>query len=403
LSAVAGHFPTRNEEQNMKPLPVILGFVAILAAVGVISWMSQPRASQPVISKEQLPDADNPFKIPESGPHPKAVLEEEIYNFGKMMLGETGSHAFVIRNEGEAPLKLKKGVVLCKCTVPDIPGGEIAPGESVEVVLEWKPEGTTDSFDKYAEIWTNDPENEKLRLTVTGEVRTLVRVEPPAPWTVTSVREDEPTAFNGVIASGQDAFQIVSIEKNAEWLSLEARPLEAGELEELGEGMASGYLLSGTIRPEMPVGRFEEKVVIKTDLKNHVDEDYSLELVVNGTRPGPFSIIGRAWFGRQMTVAMEKVEATEGKSVTVSMFTPPEEEPLQFTSVTSRPDIVTVELKRDETFPTTAKKEKYDLTFTIPAGSRLGHYSQNDKIAVTLETNRESLPRIELSVDATVE
>jgi hypothetical protein len=387
----------------MRPLPVILGFVAILAAVGVISWMSQPSASQPVISKEQLPNAENPFEISAGGPHPKAVVEEESYNFGKMILGETGRHAFVIRNEGEAPLKLKKGVVLCKCTVPDIPGGEIAPGESVEVMLEWRPEGTTDAFDKYAEIWTNDPENEKLRLTITGEVTTLVRVEPPAPWTVNSIRESEPTTFTGAIASGRDQFEVVSVETTADWLSLEYRPLDVGQLEELGDGMSSGYALSGTIRPEMPVGRFEEKIIIRTDLKTETQDAHTLELVVNGTRPGPFSIIGRAWHGREMSVSMENVDAAQGKSVTVSMFTPPAEEPLQFTSVTSQPDIVQVQLKRDETFPSTANKEKYDLTFTIPPGSRIGHYSQGQRVSVAIETNRESLPKIELSVDATVQ
>src|SRR5690606_6303034 len=151
---------------------------------------------------------------------------------------------------------------------------------------------TTDAFDKYAEIWTNDPENEKLRLSITGEVRSLVRVEPPAPWTVTAVREEEPTTFGGAIASGRDQFQIVSLETSAEWLTVEYRPLEAGELEEFGEGMASGYELTGTIRPQMPVGRFEERITIKTDLKSGDEEDYSMEIVVNGNRPGPFSIIG---------------------------------------------------------------------------------------------------------------
>jgi hypothetical protein len=386
------------EDQIMKPVPVLLGFLAICAAIGVISWMSQPTAAPPVISEEQLPNAENPFEIAETGPHPKAVLEEELHDFGKMMLGETGRHAFVIRNEGEAPLKLKKGVVLCKCTVPDVPGGEIPPGGSVEVVLEWKPEGITDAFDKFAEIWTNDPENEKLKLTITGEVRNLVLVKPPGPWTVTAVGEEEPTTFRGAIASGEDAFNIVSVESSAEWLTLEYRPFEAGDLEEFGDGMASGYALTGTIRPEMPVGRFEEKIIITTDLK----DDYKLEIGVNGTRPGPFSIIGQAWYGREMTVMMKDFKAAQGKSVSVSLFTDREDEPLQFTSVKSTPDTVQVEMKRDETF-TSPTKEKYDLTFTVPAGSPPGRYSGEEGIAIAIETNRESISRIELTVDALIE
>ena len=288
--------------------------------------------------------------------------------------------------------------MLCKCTVPNIPGGEIAPGESVEVVLEWKPEATTDSFDKYAEIWTNDPENEKLRLTITGEVRDLVIVNPPAPWTVTSVREDEPTTFSGAIGSGEDKFEIVSVETSAEWLSVDFQPFEAGDLEEFGEGVSSGYMVSGTIRPEMPVGRFEERVTITTDLQN----EYQIVIAINGTRPGPFSIIGRDWFGGQMTVLMSNVKAAEGKSVTVSLFTDAADVPLEFTNVTSKPDLVRVEMKRDETF-TSPTKEKYDITFTVPPGSPVGRFEADDRISVAIETNREAIPHIELSVDALIE
>lgn len=382
----------------MRPLPVLLGFLAICAAVGVISWMSRPSTSPPVVSEEQLPNAANPFVIPQSGPHPKAVVEEASHDFGKMILGETGSHAFVIRNEGEAPLKLKKGVVLCKCTVPEVPGGEIPPGESVEVVLEWKPEATTDAFDKYAEIWTNDPENEKLRLTITGAVRDLVVVKPPSPWTVTAVREEEPTTFTGAIGSGEDSFEIVSVESSAEWLTLEYRPFEAGELEQFGEGSSSGYTLTGTIRPEMPIGRFEERLTITTDLK----DDHKIVIGINGARPGPFSIIGQAWYGRDMTVLMNKVQAAEGKSVTVSLFTDAADVPLEFTDVTAQPDIVEVEMKRDEAF-TSPAKEKYDLTFTLLPGSPPGLYANDNRIDVSIQTNRETLPHIALSVDAIVE
>lgn len=386
----------------MKPLPVILGVIALCASIGLISWMSQPRGADSVAATEAKPATSNPLTIAASGPHPKAVLEEEIYDFGKMILGNTDNHSFVIRNDGEAPLVLKKGIVACKCTVPTIPEEAIPPGGTAEIVMEWKPLGPDEAFDKFAEIWTNDPENEKITLKITGEVRQLVQMQPSSPWTISTVREDEPTTITGGIASGQDEFQILEISTTADWLSVEARPLEEDELTRFGEGMASGYMLTATVHPEMPVGRFQEAITIKTDLRLGDGIGYQMPISVSGTRPGPFSILGQEWFGSEMTVRMEKVDPAKGKSVTLSLFTAREDEPMTLTSVETDPDIAEVTLTRDEAFPAKTK-ERYKLTFTLPAGVPAGRYSDQDRIAVHLTTNRESIPDVNLSIDATVE
>jgi hypothetical protein len=221
---------------------------------------------------------------------------------------------------------------------------------------------------------------------------------PSDPWTVSSLPEGEPTTFTGGITSGLDAFEIVNIESSAEWLTVEPRPMDDAELEEAGDGLSSGYVLATTIHPEMTVGRFHEKITIETDL----EEGHRVEVTVVGTRPGPFSILGRAWFGGEMTVRMDEVPSAEGKSVTLSMFTAPGEEPLELTSVTSDPDIAKVTLERDKKFPGEFK-EKYDITFSLPPGTPVGRYADDDRIDVRLNTNRDEMAEINLSIDAIIE
>ena len=49
---------------------------------------------------------------------PKAVVvNSEHHDFGSMDRNEHGTHAFVIRNDGDAPLTLVTGKTTCKCTV----------------------------------------------------------------------------------------------------------------------------------------------------------------------------------------------------------------------------------------------------------------------------------------------
>ncbi len=188
----------------MKPLPVIVALLVVIGAIGMVAWMSQPiKTDSPTNFTPK-----NPFEseLETSGKAdaealPKAALVEELHDFGDMLLGDTGTHTFVIRNEGTGLLKLEKGPIECKCTVPTLTKTEVPPGETSEIVMTWKPESPTDEFVKSATIWTNDPEHPALPLRIRGQVRTLVTVDPPDQWIVGTIREDGLTTFEGTIGS----------------------------------------------------------------------------------------------------------------------------------------------------------------------------------------------------------
>lgn len=380
----------------MKPFPILIALATLAVAMGVVSWMSLPTpVPPPVVNPDRT--SENPFELSVDGPQPRATAAEEEFDFGMMILGEEREHTFVIKNEGDAPLKLHYGDVACKCTVPEVPEEPIPPGESAEVVMTWKPLASTSAFDKWAYIWTNDPEHEKVMLTITGEVRNLVDIRPGSPWTINQIKEEGETTFEGGIASGKDEFQILGIDSSVDWLSADVTPMSQEYLQEFGEGYVSGYIIEGKLRAGMEVGRFSEKLTIRTDLR----DGHTMDIVVAGTRQGPFSIIGQDWIGSEMTVRMGDVPVSEGKSVSLSLFTTREDEPLTFASVTAKPDIVSVDIKRDESF-TAPTKEKYDVTFTLAPDAPQGRYKDDKRISMKIMTNREAFPEINLALDAVV-
>ncbi len=144
----------------------------------------------------------------------------------------------------------------------------------------------------------------------------------------------------------------------------------------------------------MPVGKLNEKLTIKTDLPKESEQTIAIE----GTRLGPFSLLGSGWDAKRMLLRMGDIRAAEGKEVSLSLFLPREEQPLEVVSTDVYPEFLDVQLTRDETF-NAPQKERYRLTFRIPKDSPVGYFQNDEAARVTLKTNRDSLTEIHLNVE----
>src|SRR5260221_10575816 len=125
----------------MKVGVVLAGVLAVVVSIyGVVTLLS-PQRLEPG-TKYSPPKTKSDFEAPpiaRKGPYPKAVIDGTEVKFGRMEMGEERSHVFTIRNDGEAPLILRKGHSTCQCTVSEIELGELAPGASTHITLKWKP------------------------------------------------------------------------------------------------------------------------------------------------------------------------------------------------------------------------------------------------------------------------
>ena len=69
---------------------------------------------------------------------PKLVVSNDTHTFDRMYQNQTGTHTFVLRNEGLSDLKIVPGKPSCKCTVSKVSRRTIPPGEIAKVTLTWK-------------------------------------------------------------------------------------------------------------------------------------------------------------------------------------------------------------------------------------------------------------------------
>ena len=110
------------------------------------------------------------------GPTTSMNFKEPKKDFGKVLSTSTNKHTFVFTNTGTEPLVISNAKGSCGCTVPKWPKEPIAPGETGEIAVEYKPAGQSGRQTKYVTITANtDPAT--TQLTITGDIQ----ADPNAP------------------------------------------------------------------------------------------------------------------------------------------------------------------------------------------------------------------------------
>lgn len=110
---------------------------------------------------------------------PKAKLDSSEASWGSMIQGDRFEQEIKISNVGDAPLQIVKVLASCGCATATH-DKVIAPGESgkVSVVID-SSSLIGNALLKFVTIETNDPKNNRIRYWLKGEVKALVRAEPP--------------------------------------------------------------------------------------------------------------------------------------------------------------------------------------------------------------------------------
>lgn len=374
----------------MKAASFIAALLCVAVAFGALIYFV-PTRETPDEPPKKLSDAVEEMvaDIDPDGPHAVAVVDDpgETFHFGQMVLGDSDEHTFVVRNEGDVPLVLKKLFNTCKCTLSDLEEAEVAPGDELEITLTYTPKAAEPEFSQGAVIGTNDPETKELRLSVIGAVTNDVMILPTDVWNLGTIREsrDEPTTVSGAVVSGsQENFRVLEMIPGNEAITAEISNDITPEELEASDGL-SGSVITLTVQPEVPVGRFSIPVRFKTNSER--DASKEILITVGGTRSGPFSILGAGWIGANSRLSLGRFQAEEGISRTLTMFIDKADEPIDFELVDISPSIAEVKFERDESYKN-EKREKGVFTVTIPPGVRPGLYEEaEERVRVKMKSN----------------
>ncbi len=298
----------------------ILTTILIAAVVGTsvggaaayIQIRSDPEATTPPPGQS---DVATPVVSDQSGP--RVQVDEPHFNFGTMQRGTTKSHDFVIKNIGTAPLRLEVGQTSCKCALGDVTAKPVPPGESTHATLEWSAKSDRGLFRQTALIITNDPLNSQIQLSIEGEIMETSGVSPPELMFDKVPAGESETAQVYVMAMLQDELKVSEAELSdpATRDKFDVRIEPVGRDELPTPGARDGVRIAVTVRPGLPVGRFNQWLSLRTNLP----EAEQLDIPVIGRVVGDISVHGTGWLEEQGVLMMGHVESSQGKSARVNV------------------------------------------------------------------------------------
>ncbi len=401
--------------------------VLVVALIGTV-WLGRGDGdldpAKPPIPPQEAED-DRP-KIAPKGPYPKAVVDRELHFFGEMAVGQSLSHKFVLKNEGEAPLEVMKGATSCKCTLSEMNENKVAPGKSIEIELTWTPKTPQKVFGQTATIFTNDPKNQVIKLQVQGTANKLITftgdTDSGPHWSLPVMSSSDPVSYSGKIHTKyMDDFKLIKIESSNPGLTSSFKPLTPEELKEVDAKV--GYSIDIKADPgKFPLGGLSERLIVKTDIPEshephpegephhhpegdgHKHEHHSgkreFVIQVSGNHTGPIRIVptfGVHWNPENMVLSLGEFSAKKGKTVSLSLFVEGIDETLKITDQTIEPDYLKFEIKKDEKFESKTK-QRYELIFSVPAGIPTVSFGKGNRANITLKTNHPNAKIIQFNI-----
>lgn len=402
----------------MKPLQLFATLATLLICLSVFSWIiskTAPPRKDLVGSKFNRPDPSlaeeeeeddtdkdhykkNPFPAATGSELPVAELVETTYQFGRMGLGKVGEHNFVLKNTGNAPLKIAKGPTQCKCTVAGLKDQEIPPGGEATIHLAWEPK-SPGPFAQTATLWTNDPKNPELTIGVEGDMFQEIEVQPLEGWKLGVLTSSKPTPIRGIIQSAViENFEITKIETSSDRVTLKETKLTPEELQGEEISLRSGYRLEGELAAISEPGNVEESVTIHTNLEEYP----KFVLPLSARRAGALTVIGPQWTAGGPRLDLGKISSEKGKETKLTVMIPPADEEFKILETISNPAFVQATLKPERTGKELAQ-ERYSLFFTVPPGSPKGIWGAGREGKITLKTNHPQVRDIDITLYVEVE
>ena len=224
---------------------------------------------------------------------PRAVVRESVKDFGRVPRGDSLSHSFVIRNDGDAMLEITEVKPSCGCTVAQF-DRTIAPGESGEIRTVLDTSSFKGPIAKSVQVFTNDATNPKLNLVIKANIRAFVEAEPGYARFIAVQGESAQSSTQIVWSPNRDDLAVLGVNSPYPFVKVNYR--EAAPEEKRAGASGRQWKVDITLSSSAPTGPLADFVVVRT---NHPEKP-SFQLPLSGFVRPVLTVTPRiADFGRR--------------------------------------------------------------------------------------------------------
>ena len=194
---------------------------------------------------------------------PKAVVAEPVKDMGTVAKGEKVVQDFVIRNEGDAVLEITNIQPACGCTVAEF-DKTIAPGQTGKVHASLDTTSFNGPISKGLTVYTSDPENPQIELTITAKVEPFITVKPGYARYITVQGEKvEGQIVQNLWAPDGSAFDVTGVDSPWPYLKVSFR--EAAAEERHADAKGKQWRVEMKLSNDAAVGALADYVTIHTN------------------------------------------------------------------------------------------------------------------------------------------
>jgi len=332
---------------------------------------------------QNVPDSDSSTRYAvneRTGPQPKVEIGQPLmHEFGTMSQETKATHSWKIKNVGEADLNLwLEGNTTCSCTVAKLqtkgedgavqrPVVTVKPGDSTNIDLEWNTKTMPVDYSQGATIGTNDASRPSFMITVKGKVYPPVSVFPPEMITLNGISNEEVTkAMIAVYSMDRPETKIKKLTTSRPGLIV-ATQMPMLESDRTQLKVKNGYRVEVEVRPGMPMGTFQDELLIETD---HPIRP-TVKVSIAGKTTGPISFLPER-------LRMTNVTSSRGGTQNLTLLVRGGK-PTSF-KVAHKPAKVDIAITP---YDSKSQKGRYRLTATVPPGTSAGSIDEE----ITLETD----------------
>jgi hypothetical protein len=299
------------------------------------------------------------------------IVGGAAYNFGEMDRHAEGEHEFVFRNEGKAPIGLRKGQTTCKCTMSEMKDGELQPGESMPIKLTWNAKTGETEFSQSAEIiTTNYPAQPVIRLHVYGKIIDALRID-RGNLSLGSISSSEnATAHFKVLAfRGEEPLEIVKHEfteaDRADHFSVSFRPLTPKEVA-AESGAKSGVEATLHIKSGLPLGNIGQSIRLTTNLPN----TSAMTVPIEGRIVGDIMLVGPGAASDQNMIRLGDTTSAQGKTARYHLVVKGPHRSETTLKITAVEPADSLQAMLGEALTDNPQVTRYPLNITIPKGAK---------------------------------